>query len=41
MADTRGGDPAKPEREHELRLMRQLAAQVIHATGGAEDGDAE
>lgn len=41
MADTRDGDPAKPEREHELRLMRQLAAQVIHATGGGENGDAE
>jgi hypothetical protein len=34
--EVKADDPRKPDRENELRLMRQLAAQVIHATGGGE-----
>jgi hypothetical protein len=34
--EVKADDPSKPERENELRLMRQLVAQVTHATGGGE-----
>lgn len=35
IADTRNGDPAKRQREDDLRLMRQLAVQAaVLATEG-------